>query len=293
VLGIDLPDRNRALVTNMAIRHVHLTDEPELRSLFSSFRPDEIYHLAACHHSSEDVDDVHLSREMVETNFGAAEILCSIVAERLPTCRILLAGSSQMYRAVPGRTIVVDEGSPMNPASFYGRTKAWSRDLLDYYREHFGVFGTTAILFNHESPLRPATFVTRKITLAAARARLGLEPQLHLLDISSATDWSSASDVVEGMRLSLCAREPLDYVLASGVARRVEQVLDVAFQSVGLDWRGFATFGPPPATPRGTLVGNATRARDSLGWKPRTGFERMIGEMVEFDVSRLRSCPDA
>lgn len=287
VLGVD-----RAVARNDArdegIRALDIRDESALRKIVEEFGPNQIYHLAACHHSSEERSGVHLDREMVETNFRSAAVLTTLVAERFPSCRILLAGSSQMYRPIAGRTIVIDEGTIMNPSSFYGWTKAWSRELMAQYRDRRGVFGTTVILFNHESRLRAPHFVTRKISMAAARASIGEAPKLHLMDIYGQADWSSATDIVEAMYLALAAAQPADYVLASGEARRVVDVLEAAFGAVGLDWRDHTTFDHAADRADGALVGDATRARTSLGWLPRTSFDDMIAEMVHSDV-KLRT----
>jgi GDPmannose 4,6-dehydratase len=289
VLGVDRSDAADGRHEGAEMRAIDVTDEGAITRLMADFKPDQVYHLAACHHSSEAAGHVALERQMIETNFRSAEFLIEYIAERLPNTRILLAGSSQMYRALDGECLVVSESTPMNPSTFYGRTKAWARELLAYYRNERGIFGTTAILFNHESPRRSPQFVTRKITMAAARAKRGRPEQLHLRDISAKTDWSSASDVVEGMRLMLGASEPDDYVLASGKARRVQDVLDAAFGFVGLDWRALTTFDPPSAGPQSELVGNSLRIRQSLGWQAAVTFEAMIEEMVASDILLLDS----
>jgi GDPmannose 4,6-dehydratase len=283
VLGLDRP---RPGAKDRAIRDVDVGDPAELARAFEEFAPDQVYHLAACHHSSEWSGSIALEREMIATNFRAAEVLLTMAAERKPACRVLLAGSSQMYTGVPGVATVVSEETPMHPATFYGRTKAWARELLDFYRERHGLFGSTAILFNHESTLRSPEFVTRKITIGAARAARGLRPDLHLRDVGSETDWSSAADVVEGMHLALSADAPADYVLASGVAHSVADVLEIAFRSVGLDWREFATFDPPREGPRATLLGDTARIR-SLGWAPSVSFAGLIEDMVRHDLDLL------
>lgn len=265
-----------------------LTDASAVKKLFDHFAPDIVFHLAAAHHSSEGTTDGALKREMEDTNFRAAELLAETIAERRPQCRLLLAGSSQMYSAPDVGELVVSEDTPMAPSTFYGETKARSREMLGRLRQR-GVFGVTAILFNHESELRPPQFVTRKISMAAARAKRGLTTQLHLRDITSRTDWSSAHDIVEAMWLALNAPEPADYVLASGTAHSIQDVLEVAFGSVGLDWRTFTTFDPPPPVPRGVLVGDASRAKATLGWTPKVSFEEMIRDMVRADMDALSS----
>jgi GDPmannose 4,6-dehydratase len=265
-------------------RAVALTDDDSVRSLIRDFAPDQIYHLAASHHSSEESSDIAFERDMIAVNFRAAEVLLAAVAQVRPACRVLLAATSKMYRPAPGEVRAIDERSPMEPVSFYGQSKAWSRELLEHFRARWNLYGSTVILFNHESVLRPPQFVTRKITMAAARAKQGDRSPLNLLDVHSRTDWSSAQDVVEGMRLALDAREPADYVLASGTAHAVSDILDVAYGEVGLDWRDYVTASPPASPPAGALVGDIRRARTVLGWEPRISFDAMIREMTRFDV---------
>jgi GDPmannose 4,6-dehydratase len=263
---------------------VDLTSRDAVDALFTRFQPDEVYHLAASHHSAEQTVDIAFEEQMIATNFRAAETMATVIARKHPQTRLLLAGTSKTYRASPGEELVVDEDTPMNPVNFYGWTKAWSRELLTYFRESRGVFGTTAILFNHESPLRPARFVTRKVTLAAAQAKRGELSRFNMMDVGSRTDWSSASDVVSGMRLAIRAPDPTDYVFASGRAHSVSDLLDVAFSAVGLDWRDFVNSDMTPGASGGTLIGNTARARRQLGWAPRTDFASMIREMVEHDL---------
>jgi GDPmannose 4,6-dehydratase len=205
-----------------------------------------------------------------------------------PACRVLLAGSSQMYMAREEGTLAVDEQTPHQPATFYGLTKAWSRDLMDYYRQHKGIFGLMTILFNHESPLRPKHFLTRKVSLAAAAAAAGRPTELRILNIHAAVDWSSAEDIVEGMVLALAAEEPMDYVLASGMVHRVEDVLEIAFGAVDLDWRDFTVYPKEKTLQMGTLIGDPRRAEQRLGWTRRIGMVEMIRAMVMADLAVVK-----
>ena len=272
---------------------VDLTSREAVDALFTRFRPDEVYHLAASHHSAEQTVDLAFEEQMIATNFRAAETMATAIARKHSKTRLLLAGTSKAYRSSPGEELTVDEDTPMNPVNLYGRTKAWSRELLTYFRDKRGVFGTTAILFNHESPLRPASFVTRKVTLAAVQAKRGQLSRLNMMDVGSRTDWSSAGDVVTGMRLAMRATDPADYVFASGRAHSVSELLEVAFSAVGLDWRKFVHAEMAPGTSGGTLIGNAARARQQLGWSQRKDFETMVREMVEHDLQTVASAPPA
>jgi GDPmannose 4,6-dehydratase len=263
---------------------VDITDREAISAVISSYRPDEIYHLAACHHSSERAGGRPLDARMVATNFASTEVILTAVAEQVPSCRVLYAGSSQMY--TPGLSAAVDESTPMVPATFYGLTKSWSRQLLSFYREHRGVFCSTVILFNHESPLRSPEFLTRKITIAAAAASRSGRCDLHLRDVTSRVDWSSARDAVRGMRLALSVPTPRDFVIASGEAHSVEEVLEAAFEFVGLDWRGYTHHDPPPSRPTPPLIGDPSRIVTEAGWRREHTFRSMIEEMVAEDLSR-------
>lgn len=193
-----------------------------------------------------------------------------------------------MYRRVEGKRTVVNEAAAMAPSTFYGHTKAWARELVGHYRQHRGVFGCTAILFNHESPERPVDFLSRKISRAAARAAAAQPVELQVRNLGIAVDWSSAKDVVKGMSLMLAADEPADCVLASGADHKVADLLETAFRHVGLDWREYTrTESTAPGSPDGTLVGDPRRAQDVLGWRRQVSFEQMIHEMVDHDRVEL------
>jgi GDPmannose 4,6-dehydratase len=282
VLGLDArqPD---ASSDRGPVSVLDITDRNAFARVIASFRPDEIYHLAACHHSSEKEGGRPLDARMIATNFATTEVIVTTVAEQFPTCRILFAGTSQMY--TPGISAPVTEATPMAPATFYGLTKSWSRQLLSFYREQRGLFCSTVILFNHESPLRGPEFLTRKITLAAARASRTGQSDLHLRDVTAQVDWSSARDIVRGMRLALSVSTPRDFVLASGEAHSVRDVLDVAFGYVGLDWREYTRYDPPPAHPSTPLVGDPSRIETEAGWRREKTFQSMIEEMVMEDLS--------
>jgi GDPmannose 4,6-dehydratase len=289
VLGL-VRSRTRVEAANPAeIRVVDLCDRETVRALIEQFQPQCVYHLAACHQSSEDAPDAVTDAEMIATNFTAAEILADALLRVAPRCRLLLAGTSQMYTASEFDT-VVDESTPIAPRSFYGRTKAWAREMLAHYRDHRGLFGGTAILFNHESPLRPERFVTRKISLAAARAKLGLPGTLEIQNAAARVDWSAAQDVVDGMVRMLAAERPADYVFASGEAHTVQSAIEIAFDVVGEDWHEHTALTATPATndrQRPALVGNPARARRELGWQSSMGLAEMLEEMVTADVARL------
>ncbi|MFZ5494488.1 MAG: GDP-mannose 4,6-dehydratase [Verrucomicrobiota bacterium] len=260
-----------------------LLDEEQVRGLVKSFEPDHIYHLAACHHSSEQVGSAAIEHEMVQVNFQAAEVLAATVAALRPACRLLCAGSSQMYTPPRAGYLSVVEDTVERPSTFYGYTKKWSRELLSHYRACRGVFGVTCILFNHESTLRSPRYITRKVSMAAAAVASGLSGDLSINNIGAEVDWSDARDIVAGMFLAMTASTPADYVLASGQTRTVEELLRVAFGHVGRDWRDFVKERRGP--PAGALVGGIDRATNRLGWSPKISFTDMVKEMVEHDIA--------
>lgn len=288
VCGVDRVGASARPVDVSQLIELDLAVPGAVEDVLETVNPSHVIHLAACHHSSEGSGGNDLDREMITVNFGVTERMLAHVATRLPECRVLVAGSSQMYTAPEGMELLVDEDTPMSPSTLYGMTKAWSRQLLDHYRRSRGVFGTTAILFNHESRLRPPTFLTRKVSLAAARAANGRAPDLEIRDPSSKVDWCSATDVVAGLWAAVTAAEPMDYVFASGALRSVEDLLEVAFGAVGLDWRRYAVLGSPaPERRAGYLIGSPSRARAVLDWVPATAFETLVRDMVEADTLAL------
>ena len=180
----------------------------------------------------------------------------------------------------------MDETTPVEPATFYGHTKIWATDLLHQYRIRHGLRAMVAVLFNHESPWRSPSFVTRKITMAAARAACGEQAKLRLRNLGSRVDWQAATDVVEGFLLMAKSDMPEDYVLASGCSRSVRDFVEAAYRHVGLDWQNFVSAEHDEPGP--SLVGAPDKAVRQLGWRPRLTFDDLIRSMVEADLQRLR-----
>jgi GDPmannose 4,6-dehydratase len=289
VVGIDRPGpvavEMRGLVDRIELVALDLETAP-VGDLVAREQVDEIYHLAACHRSSEpgQADDPAQQQRMVAVNHAAALALAH--AALVHGARIVVAGSSQMYTpALPA--LEITEATPRAPATFYGVTKATTLDALAWLRAHQGLGASTAILFNHESPRRPPAFVSRKITLTAARIAAGKERELVLKDLSSRTDFSSARDIVEGLH-AMALGSPGDHVLASGQLHELAELCDVAFTAVGLDWRAHVRTVTPPGE-RPALVGDPAKAARDLGWAPRRDFATWVTEMVEADRARTDS----
>jgi len=268
-----------------------LADPAAVRPLLEKWQPDELYHLAAFHHSSQDnsVSTALAGKDaMLATNFLSTKTLAFALVEMQSACHLVFASSSQMFTAVDmGHEI--SEHSPRQPASFYGHAKSWSMDLLAFLRSESGLRASGAILFNHESPRRAEQFVSRKITRAAAQAATGGSPTLDLYNIGSRVDWSSARDVVQALSLMGRSDEPRDYVVASGTLHSVRDLLQIAFEHVGLEWQRFTTFREDRATP--ALVGRARALEEVLRWKREMRFEDMVTEMVDHDLALAAAAP--
>jgi GDPmannose 4,6-dehydratase len=275
------------LLSQVKLVETDLLSEAALIELLGEVKPDEFYHLAACHHSSE--HGVHfqsaLHNTMLETNFVATSRILHAIKGSLPECRFLYASTSQMFTPTsPG--MVINEDSRRAPPTYYGLTKSLSMDLIRFFREKHGVWGVTAVLCNHESRRRAPAFLSRKVTQGAAHAAAGLIDALELRDIGSRTDWSSAEDFVAGMHLMLGAAQPNDYMLGSRELHSVAELAEIAFAAVGLDWKRYVKY-QKNTVDGNSLIGDSSRIRSELGWKPAWGFKALIEDMVRYDAESL------
>lgn len=265
-----------------------------MREVFLKVCPDECYHLAASHHSSEQKTEMEVRANMLRVNFISTQVLLNALLENTPHCRFLYAGSSQMHTPENDIT-VVDENTPYRPSSYYGVTKVASANLIDLLRREQGLWGMTVILFNHESTRRAMQFLSRKVTCFAAEARKkkdeapgAQDKLLDIRDIHARVDWSAATDFVRAFHLSLQADSAMDYVLASGKVWSVRDLLEEAFRTVGLDWREFVHVEQSADNaPRPCLQGDPQRAREKLAWTPQKSFADLIQEMVSHDLSSI------
>jgi GDPmannose 4,6-dehydratase len=273
----------------LTLIEVDLLDAAAVEALLARHAPDEIYHLAAFHHSSQQQDvlsALETKESMIGMNFFSTLNLALGVARGRIAARMVFASSSQIYSTGEG-VRRCDELTPRNPRTLYGHCKSWSMDLLRFLRAESGLHFCSAILFNHESPRRASQFVTRKISLAAAHAKAGKPVDLRLINIGARVDWSSARDVVQALRLIAGASRPDDFVVASGILHSVRDVLEIAFGHVGLDWRGYASFTEERKEP--ALVGDPSRIRAELGWRQTIDFPSTIIEMVDHDLQSART----
>jgi GDPmannose 4,6-dehydratase len=260
-----------------------LSDSGSLVNLIRDLEPDEIYHLGAQSH-------VKVSFEIPEytadaTAMGTARILEAIRASGVST-RFYQAGSSEMFGSAPPPQ---SEQTPFHPRNPYGVAKVFAHWITINYREAYGLFGANGILFNHESPRRGETFVTRKITRAVARIKAGIQDRLFLGNLDAERDWGYAPEYVEAMWLMLQHDQPLDLVIATGESHTVREFAQLAFAHVDLDWERYVEIDPRYYRPSevDSLRGDARSAREVLGWQPRTSFEELVQIMVDGDIQLL------
>ncbi|MDQ3955893.1 MAG: GDP-mannose 4,6-dehydratase [Actinomycetota bacterium] len=260
-----------------------LSDSGSLVNLIRQLQPDEIYHLGAQSH-------VKVSFEVPEytadtTGMGTVRILEAIRASGVDT-RFYQAGSSEMFGAVPPPQ---SESTPFYPRSPYGVAKVFAHWMTVNYREAHGLYACNGILMNHESPRRGETFVTRKITRAVARIKAGLQETVYLGNLDAKRDWGYAPEYVEAMWMMLQQDSPDDFVIATGEAHTVREFAELAFGRVDLNWEDYIEIDPSYYRPSEVdyLLGDATKAKNVLGWSARTSFEELVTIMVDADVQLL------
>ncbi|MCS7030807.1 MAG: GDP-mannose 4,6-dehydratase [Gloeomargarita sp. SKYG116] len=265
-----------------------LTDGTGLRRVIEQVQPDEVYNLGAQSHVKVSFAQPEYTADAVAT--GTLRLLEAVRDyEQTSGQRVKFyqAGSSEMFGASPPPQ---NEKTPFYPRSPYAVAKVAAYWFCVNYREAYGMFICNGILFNHESPRRGETFVTRKITRALGRIKVGLQKELYLGNLAAKRDWGYAGDYVEAMWLMLQQDEPDDYVIATGEAHSVQEFLETAFGLVGLDWRDYVKIDPRYFRPTEVdyLLGDATKARQKLNWQPRYTFNDLVRLMVEHDLELAR-----
>ena len=263
-----------------------LLDQASLVSALRSVKPDEVYNLAAQSFVPTSWTQPVLTGEL--TGLGVTRLLESI-RQVDPGIRFFQASSSEMFGKV--REVPQTESTPFHPRSPYGVAKAYAHHLTVNYRESFGLYAVAGIMFNHESPRRGLEFVSRKVTDAAARISLGLAHEVRLGNLDAARDWGYAADYVVAMQLMVQQAQPADYVIATGVTHTVRDLCRIAFEHVGLDYLDHVVADPALHRPAEVdhLRGDATCARERLGWTPTVDFASLIAMMVDADVARNKS----
>jgi len=262
-----------------------LEDASSLNHIIRTTSPEEIYNLGAQSHVRVSFDVPDYTADTV--GLGTLRLL-EALRETGRKCKLYQASSSEMFGASPPPQ---NESTPFRPRSPYACAKVFAHQLCENYREAYGMFICSGILFNHESPRRGIPFVTRKITRAAARISHGLDKKLYLGNLEAKRDWGFAGDYVEAMWLMLQQEKPEDYVIATGEAHSVREALDVAFGTLGLDWQKFVEIDPRYYRPTEVdhLCGDASKAKAKLGWQPRVRFKELIEMMVKSDEADVRA----
>ena len=259
-----------------------LLDEASLIHILNEYRPDEVYNLAAQSFVPASFSQPVLTGEF--TALGVTRILESIRVVN-PKIRFYQASSSEMFGKV--ESVPQNEDTKFHPRSPYGVAKLYGHWITANYRESYGIFAVSGILFNHESPRRGPEFVTRKITLGAVRIAAGKQKELRLGNLDARRDWGYTGDFVRAMRLMLQQKEPKDYVIGTGETHTVRDFLDLAFSAVGLDWKKHVVIDPKLVRPAEVdlLISDPRRAREELGWIPTVKFPDLVKMMVEADVA--------
>ena len=260
-------------------------DEPEsIRTPLEKCAPDEIYHLASQSHVGQSFETVEATCRV--TGLGVLQLL-EIARKLSKPPKIFHASSSEIFGSPESSPQT--ETTAVNPITPYGCAKAFGTQMTRIYRKNFGMFAVNGILFNHESPRRGENFVTRKICRAVAAIKAGRQNELALGDTSAQRDWGHARDYVRGMWLTMQHSTPEDFIFATGKLHRVQDIVELAFQSVDLDWQKFVRQEKTllrPADPR-QVVGDAAKSKKLLGWEPEITFEQTIAEMVQAELRAI------
>jgi len=267
------------------LHYADLADGSRLSALMNEIVPDEVYHLGAQSHVRVSFDEPEYTGDV--TGLGTIRLLEAIRQTEVPA-RFYQASSSEMFGATPPPQ---GEDTPFYPRSPYGAAKVYSYWIARNYREAYGLFAVNGILFNHESPRRGQTFVTHKITRAAARIKAGLQSDLYLGNLDARRDWGYAPEYVVAMWQMLQQDEPTDYVVGTGTDYSVEDFVRFSFEHVGLDWKDFVKTDPRYLRPTevDSLVGDASKAFETFGWKATVHPEQLAKIMVEHDLAEIES----
>ena len=278
-------ERIDRLHDRITLHQADLLDQLSIVTIMQEIRPHEVYNFAA-----QSFVPTSWSQPLLTGEFTALGVTRVLEAIRLvdPSIRFYQASSSEMFGTVAQEP--QNEQTPFWPRSPYGVAKVYGHWITVNYRESYNIFACCGILFNHESPLRGKEFVSRKITAAAARIKLGVQEKLVLGNLDAMRDWGFAGDYIEAAWLMLQQEKSDDYVVATGVKHSVRELVEVAFSHVGLDWRKYVEIDPKLLRPAeiNTLRGDASKAMRVLGWKPKVSFDELIRMMVDADLDRVR-----
>ena len=262
-----------------------LTDQHSLTRAIAASEPDEVYNLAAQTFVKESWEQPEYTGNV--TGLGALRVL-EAIRQVNPKIKYYQASSSEMFGRI--QEPLQNEKTPFYPRSPYGVAKLYAHWITVNYRESYNIFACSGILFNHESERRGLEFVTRKITNAAAKIKLGLQDKLYLGSLDAKRDWGYAPEYVEAMWLMLQQEKPEDFVVATGEAHSVKEFVEEAFRTVNLDWQKYVEIDDKFKRPAEvySLIGDASKAKTVLGWQPKVGFSELVKIMVESDLKRLK-----
>jgi GDPmannose 4,6-dehydratase len=272
---------------NFHLHYGDLSDAGALRNLLDAVQPDEVYNLGAQSHVRVSFDQPEYTVDV--TAVGVIRLLEAIRSygkHNSRKIRFYQASSSEMFGSARPRQ---NEDTRFRPRSPYGCAKVYAHSQVINHRESYGLFACSGILFNHESPRRGETFVTRKITRSATRIKLGLQDKLALGNLDARRDWGFAGDYVEAMWRMLQQDTPDDYVIATGISHSVKELVEIAFAHVDLDWQKHVVLDPAFLRPAEVdhLLGDCSKAKKELGWEPKVDFKGLVQMMVDADIARL------
>jgi GDPmannose 4,6-dehydratase len=271
------------LLDRLTLRPADLLDQLSLMRIVQDVRPHEFYNLAAMSFVPASWDQPLLTGDF---NSQGVTRMLEAIRQVDPAVKIYQASSSEMYGRV--REVPQTEMTPFYPRSPYGVSKVFAHYITVNYRESYGMFAVSGILFNHESPRRGLEFVTRKVTDGVARIKLGLADHVSLGNLDAHRDWGYAGDYVRAMWMMLQQDQPDDYVIATGQSHSVRQLVETAFGHAGLDWQKYVRIDPALLRPAEVdhLIGDASKAKRILGWAPSITFEQLVARMVDADIAR-------
>jgi GDPmannose 4,6-dehydratase len=278
--------RIRHILSKITLHPASLESFASLFRIVHKIKPDECYHLAAQSFVSYSFEDEFST---INTNINGTHHILAAIRELAPRCKFYFAASSEMFGKV--RETPQTENTPFHPRSPYGISKVAGFDLTRNYRESYDMFACSGILFNHESPRRGFEFVTRKITHAVAQIKLGLAKELRLGNLDAKRDWGFSGDYIEAMWLMLQQDKPDDFVIATGETHTVKEFVQLSFSYAGLDWKKYVKIDKNLFRPAEVhlLLGDYSKAKKKLGWKPKVKFQELVRMMVDNDLAITRA----